>query len=108
MIPNYPYFGLPNYMRYMGPNMYINPNYTYVQPQHPQSTVRSNNSSSPQNIRKASNNKNVPRSISRNSYNNNSKNNFNNGFNSYFENNCNNNFKSQSQKNSQKKIRQCD
>ena len=29
MIPNYPYFGLPNYMRYINPNRYINVNQSY-------------------------------------------------------------------------------
>lgn len=33
MIPNYPYFGLPNCMRYLSPNIYSNANSTYTQPQ---------------------------------------------------------------------------
>lgn len=106
MIPNYPYFGLPNYMRYMGPNMYINPNYTYVQPQHPQSTVRSNNSSSPQNINKASNNNsnNDFKNTFNSSFNSNSKNNCNNNLRSQSKNNFSNTFKNQSKNNSQNKF----
>ena len=33
MIPNYPYFGLPNCMRYLNPNIYSNANSTYTQAQ---------------------------------------------------------------------------
>lgn len=96
MIPNYPYFGLPNYRRYMGPNMYVNSNCTHVQtqPQHSQSTIRNNNSNITQNINKPFNNKNIPRDISRNNYNNlksNFQNNFNNNSNKNFQNNFNNN-----------------
>ena len=29
MIPNYPYFGLPNYMRYVNPQAYANPNQSF-------------------------------------------------------------------------------
>lgn len=29
MIPNYPYFGLPNYMRYVNPQIYANSNQSY-------------------------------------------------------------------------------
>lgn len=43
MVANYPYFGLPNYMRYMNPNAYKN-----IQ-QQKQEYIRGNSSAQPQN-----------------------------------------------------------
>ena len=43
MVANYPYFGLPNYMRYMNPNAYKN-----IQ-QQKQEYIRNNSRAQPQN-----------------------------------------------------------
>ena len=43
MVANYPYFGLPNYMRYMNPSAYKN-----IQ-QQKQEYIRNNNRAQPQN-----------------------------------------------------------
>ena len=43
MVANYPYFGLPNYMRYMNPNVYRN------MPQQNQEYIRNNSRAQPRN-----------------------------------------------------------
>lgn len=57
MIPNYPYFGLPNYMRYVNPQAYANPNQSFSGPNYytsnftpqPQKNYANTNAASYQN-----------------------------------------------------------